>query len=403
MTFDELPTPCYVVDENKIEENLKILKGVMERTGARILLAQKAFSMYALYPLIADYLCGAASSGLYEARLCAEEMQTRKKGIENHIYSPAYKESDFDEILKYCDHIVFNSCRQVDKFAARAKAAGKSIGLRINPQCSTQEGHEIYDPCAKGSRLGVTRDMLNGRNINTLNGRDINILNEVNNSITEERVISMLDGLHFHTLCEQDADALAITLQAVEEKFGAYLSDMKWINFGGGHHITKPGYQFIILEDCIKRMQQKYGLIVYLEPGEAIALNAGILVTTVLETISNETEIAILDTSAACHMPDVLEMPYRPPLSNSGKPGEKPYTYRLGGPTCLAGDIIGDYSFDRCLQEGDRLVFEDMAIYTMVKNNTFNGMPLPTIILKKKNGDYTVVKQFGYEDFKQRI
>jgi len=403
MTFDELPTPCYVVDENKIEENLKILKGVMERTGARILLAQKAFSMYALYPLIADYLCGAASSGLYEARLCAEEMQTRKKGIENHIYSPAYKESDFDEILKYCDHIVFNSCRQVDKFAARAKAAGKSIGLRINPQCSTQEGHEIYDPCAKGSRLGVTRDMLNGRNINTLNGRDINILNEVNNSITDERVISMLDGLHFHTLCEQDADALAITLQAVEEKFGAYLSDMKWINFGGGHHITKPGYQFIILEDCIKRMQQKYGLIVYLEPGEAIALNAGILVTTVLETISNETEIAILDTSAACHMPDVLEMPYRPPLSNSGKPGEKPYTYRLGGPTCLAGDIIGDYSFDRCLQEGDRLVFEDMAIYTMVKNNTFNGMPLPTIILKKKNGDYTVVKQFGYEDFKQRI
>ena len=427
MTFDELPTPCYVVDENKIEENLKILKGVMERTGARILLAQKAFSMYALYPLIADYLCGAASSGLYEARLCAEEMQTRKKGIENHIYSPAYIESDFDEILKYCDHIVFNSCRQVDKFAARAKAAGKSIGLRINPQCSTQEGHEIYDPCAKGSRLGVTRDMLNGRNINTLNGRnintlngkninmlngknintlngrDINILNEVNNSITEERVISMLDGLHFHTLCEQDADALAITLQAVEEKFGAYLSDMKWINFGGGHHITKPGYQFIILEDCIKRMQQKYGLIVYLEPGEAIALNAGILVTTVLETISNETEIAILDTSAACHMPDVLEMPYRPPLSNSGKPGEKPYTYRLGGPTCLAGDIIGDYSFDRCLQEGDRLVFEDMAIYTMVKNNTFNGMPLPTIILKKKNGDYTVVKQFGYEDFKQRI
>ena len=419
MTFDELPTPCYVVDENKIEENLKILKGVMERTGARILLAQKAFSMYALYPLIADYLCGAASSGLYEARLCAEEMQTRKKGIENHIYSPAYKESDFDEILKYCDHIVFNSCRQVDKFAARAKAAGKSIGLRINPQCSTQEGHEIYDPCAKGSRLGVTRDMLNGRNINTLNGkninmlngknintlngRDINILNEVNNSITEERVISMLDGLHFHTLCEQDADALAITLQAVEEKFGAYLSDMKWINFGGGHHITKPGYQFIILEDCIKRMQQKYGLTVYLEPGEAIALNAGILVTTVLETISNETEIAILDTSAACHMPDVLEMPYRPPLRNSGKPGEKPYTYRLGGPTCLAGDIIGDYSFDRCLQEGDRLVFEDMAIYTMVKNNTFNGMPLPTIILKKKNGDYTVVKQFGYEDFKQRI
>ena len=459
MTFDELPTPCYVVDENKIEENLKILKGVMERTGARILLAQKAFSMYALYPLIADYLCGAASSGLYEARLCAEEMQTRKKGIENHIYSPAYKESDFDEILKYCDHIVFNSCRQVDKFAARAKAAGKSIGLRINPQCSTQEGHEIYDPCAKGSRLGVTRDMLNGRNINTLNGRDINMLNgsdintlngrdintlnrrdintlngrdinmpnesdiiipdvrninmpdgrninmlnEGNNSITEGRVISMLDGLHFHTLCEQDADALAITLQAVEEKFGAYLSEMKWINFGGGHHITKPGYQFIILEDCIKRMQQKYGLTVYLEPGEAIALNAGILVTTVLETISNETEIAILDTSAACHMPDVLEMPYRPPLRNSGKPGEKPYTYRLGGPTCLAGDIIGDYSFDRCLQEGDRLVFEDMAIYTMVKNNTFNGMPLPTIILKKKNGDYTVVKQFGYEDFKQRI
>lgn len=397
MKWSELPTPCYVVDEALIEENLKVLRGVMERTGARILLAQKAFSMYALYPLISRYLCGATASGLYEARLCAEEMTAP---FENHIYSPAFCEEDFGEILKYSDHIVFNSWRQVEKFGERAKHAGKSIGLRVNPECSTQEGHAIYDPCAPGSRLGVTaKEFASG--LDAPEGR---------------RLLSLLDGIHFHTLCEQNSDDLEKTLDAVEEKFGEYLTELKWINFGGGHHITRQDYDIPRLERCIRRMQERYGLTVYLEPGEAVALNAGFLVTTVLETHRTEVPVlpgeasdgemlrlAILDTSAACHMPDVLEMPYRPPLRDSGEAGEKAFTYRLGGPTCLAGDIIGDYSFDRELEEGDRLVFEDMAIYSMVKNNTFNGMPLPAIALRRRDGECEVVRQFGYQDFKGRL
>lgn len=376
----ELTTPCYVVDAALIEANLKILRGVMERTGAKILLAQKAFSMYALYPFIGRYLCGATASGLYEARLCAEEMREPLKAsgreIESHIFSPAYREEDFPEILEYCDHIVFNSWRQVEKFGARAKKAGKSIGLRINPECSTQEGHAIYDPCAPGSRLGVTKECF------------------------AQGSLQILDGLHFHTLCEQDSDALEKTLNAVEERFGEYLPGMKWINFGGGHHITRAGYDIPRLERCIRRMQEKYGLEVYLEPGEAVALNAGFLVSSVLEVQGSN---VILDTSAACHMPDVLEMPYRPPLQGSGLPGEKPFTYRLGGPTCLAGDMIGEYSFAAPLKEGDRLIFEDMAIYSMVKNNTFNGMPLPDIVLREKDGRCRIVRRFGYEDFKMRL
>jgi len=380
MKWEELPTPCYVVDEAKIEENLKILKGVMDRTGAHILLAQKAFSMYELYPLIGSYLSGATASGLYEARLCYEEMlPAAPERLESHIFSPAFRPEEFPEILSCCDHIIFNSCTQVRKFGKACKEAGKSVGLRINPECSTQEGHAIYDPCAESSRLGVT----------------------IGNF--EEEIAEMLDGLHFHTLCEQDADALEITLQAVEEKFGKWLPGMKWINFGGGHHITKAGYQIERLENAIRRMRETYELDVYLEPGEAVALNAGYLVTTVLEILHNNMDIAILDTSAACHMPDVLEMPYRPPLTDSGQPQEKPYTYRLGGPTCLAGDIIGAYSFDVPLQEGDRLVFEDMAIYTMVKNNTFNGMPLPSIFIKEINGELRLIRQFGYDDFKSRL
>ena len=382
-----LPTPCYVVDEALIEENLKILKGVMDRTGARILLAQKAFSMYALYPLIGEYLCGATASGLYEARLCAEEMakplRARGRKVENHIFSPAYKETEFREILRCCDHIVFNSLKQAERFGPGAKAAGKSMGLRINPERSTQEGHAIYDPCAPGSRLGVTLEAFEAG--------------------LHRGSLQLLDGLHFHTLCEQDADALEATLEAVEEKFGRYLPGMKWINFVGGHHITRPGYDIPRLERCIGRMQDRYGLTVYLEPGEAVALNAGFLIAEVLETLRNGMDIAILDTSAACHMPDVLEMPYRPPLRGSGQPGEKACTYRLGGPTCLAGDIIGDYSFDRPLKEGDRLVFQDMAIYSMVKNNTFNGMPLPAIALRRKNGECDIVKEFGYRDFRERL
>ena len=400
----QLPTPCYIVDEASVIRNLEILQGVMERTGARILLAQKAFSMYRLYPLIGRYLRGATASGLYEARLCAEEMAKplAQQGIkcENHVFSPAYKEEDFAKIRNYCDHIVFNSWRQVEKYGVRARTAGKSIGLRINPECSTQEGHAIYDPCAPGSRLGVTKK-------NFING-------------LQESLLRLLDGLHFHTLCEQDSDDLEKTLEAVEEHFGEYLAGMKWINFGGGHHITREGYDIPRLERCVRRMQEKYGLEVYLEPGEAVALNGGFLVTKVLEVQGTDVcgpaavcpgsmppeerlQIAILDTSAACHMPDVLEMPYRPPLRQSGQPWEKAYTYRLGGPTCLAGDIIGEYSFDEPLREGDRLVFEDMAIYSMVKNNTFNGMPLPAIVLRRENGKFEHVRRFGYEDFKTRL
>lgn len=374
MKFADLPTPCYVIDEAKLEQNLKILNGIRERTGAKILLAQKAFSMYKLYPLIAEYLDGTCASGLHEARLSYEEM-----GKENHVFSPAYREDEIDEIISYCDYIVFNSFSQSEKYKERVLARRKKAGLRINPECSTQTQYEIYNPCAKGSRFGVTKanfrpDLLDG-----------------------------ISGFHFHTLCQQNSDDLALTLDAVEEKFGEYLGQMEWINFGGGHHITREDYDIRLLEKCIRRMQDKYGLTVYLEPGEAIALNAGYLVTTVLDVINNEIDIAILDTSATCHMPDVLEMPYRPPLFNSGEVGEKPYLYRLGGNTCLTGDIIGDYTFDEPLKPGDRLVFGDMAIYTMVKNTTFNGMPLPSIAIQHKDGSCEVVKTFSYDDFKSRL
>lgn len=375
----ELKTPCFVVQERRIRENLEILKGIEADTGCHILLAQKAFSMYSLYPLIGEYLAGATASGLYEARLGYEEM-----GKENHIFSPAYREEEMDEILKYCDHIVFNSPAQIRKYGGKVRAAGRSMGLRVNPECSTQEGHAIYDPCAPFSRLGTTLERLQGE-------------------MTEEEIRS-LDGIHFHTLCEQNSDDLAVTLKAVEEKFGPYLHEMKWVNFGGGHHITRPDYDRELLKQCIRHMQETYGVEVYLEPGEAVALNAGILLTEVLEIVDNGMKIAILDTSAACHMPDVLEMPYRPPLKDAGACNpEKPYVYRLAGPTCLAGDVIGDYSFASPLQCGDRLEFQDMAIYTMVKTNTFNGMKLPDIVLEREDGTCEVVRRFGYEDFKMRL
>lgn len=368
-----LPTPCYVIDEERLRGNLEILRGVQERTGAKILLAQKAFSCYHLYPMIGEYLDGTACSGLYEARLGYEKM-----GRENHVFSAAYRESEIDEIISYCGHIIFNSFAQLDKYRDRVLAAGKKIGLRINPECSTQEGHEIYDPCSPASRLGITR-----RNFRSDDLRGVT-------------------GLHFHTLCEQNSDDLEKTLDAVEEKFGDVLPDMEWINFGGGHHITREDYDIPRLERCIKRMQERYGLEVWLEPGEAIALNAGYLVTEVLDLIENDMPIAILDTSAACHMPDVLEMPYRPPLIGSGENGEKRYSYRLGSQTCLAGDVIGEYSFDEPLNIGDKLVFGDMAIYSMVKNNTFNGMPLPAIMLLKADGTISQFRTFAYEDFRDR-
>ena len=305
---------------------------------------------------------------------------------ENHVFCAAYRANEFDELLQYADHIVFNSPRQLAKFGPAAKAAGKSVGLRVNPECSTQEDHEIYDPCAPGSRLGTTRAQWDAA------------------VAQQPGLAALLDGLHFHTLCEQDADALAATLPAMEKAFGDLLPQMKWVNFGGGHHITRPGYDLSTLERCITETQRKYGLQVYLEPGEAWALNAGYLLTTVLDTLQNgETSLAILDMSAACHTPDVIEMPYRPPLMDAGEPGEKPCTIRLGGPTCLAGDVIGDYSFDAPLTEGDKLLFGDMAIYTTCKNNTFNGMPLPDIWALQEDGTLRQLAHFGYGDFKQRL
>ena len=377
-----LPTPCYLLDEAQLRRNGEILLGVQQRTGCKILLAQKAFSNFDLYPLLAPYLAGTEASGLYESRLGREELPQK----ENHVFCAAYRVDEFAELLHYADHIVFNSPAQLAKFGPAAKAAGKSVGLRINPEFSTQEGHAIYDPCAPGSRLGTTRAQWDAA------------------LEKQPGLSSLLDGLHFHTLCEQDADALALTLDAVEAKFGSLLPGLKWLNFGGGHHITRPGYDLPTLEACITRMQEKYGVQVYLEPGEAWALNAGYLVTTVLDTLHNgSTSLAILDLSAACHTPDVIEMPYRPPLLGAGEPGEKRVTVRLGGPTCLAGDVVGDYSFDAPLTEGDRLLFGDMAIYTTCKNNTFNGMPLPPIWTLAEDGTCRELVRFGYNDFKMRL
>ena len=372
MRIEELQTPCYVIDKRQLEENLKILREVADEAGCKILLAQKAYSCYDTYPLIAKYLDGTTASGLFEARLGYEKM-----GKENHIFSPAYKEKEFDEIVQICDHILFNSIAQVNKFKDRLR--GRSAGLRINPECSTQEGHAIYDPCAPGSRLGVT----------------------IKNF--DESVLDVIDGLHFHTLCEQNSDDLVKTLLAVEEKFGRYLHRVKWLNFGGGHHITRKDYDRKILIEQIQRVKKKYGVEVYVEPGEAIALNAGYLVTEVLEKVDNGITTLILDASAACHMPDVLEMPYRPPLRDGFLPEEKPFCYRLSSVTCLAGDVIGDYSFEKEVHIGDKLYFEDMAIYSMVKNNTFNGMPLPSIALMDEEGECEVLKEFGYMDFAQRL
>ena len=371
---EKLRTPCFLVDEGLLKKNLEVLRCVSEEAGCKILLAQKAFSMFACYPLISRYLSGTTASGLYEARLGREEFPG-----EVHVFSPAYQEREWEELLTYADHFVFNSPNQLRRFGERAKAAGKQVGLRVNPECSTQEGHAIYDPCAPGSRLGTTRENF------------------------DEGLVPLLDGLHFHTLCEQNSDDLETTAASFEEKFGEFLPSMKWLNLGGGHHITREDYDIPRLIRVVKHFREKYGVEVYLEPGEAVVLNAGFLVSTVLEVVHNGMDIAILDTSAACHMPDVLEMPYRPPVKDSGKPGEKAYTCRLAGPTCLAGDVVGDYSFDQPLTEGSQVVLEDMALYTMVKTNTFNGMPLPDMALRHEDGTVEVVKTFGYEDFKSRL
>lgn len=374
MKINELKTPVYVVDENALIKNLEILQNVENETGCKILLAQKAFSMFNVYPLISKYISGCTASGLYEAMLSFEEMKK-----ENHVFSPAYEEDEMVKLCEICDHISFNSINQLELFREIWENSNISVGLRINPEHSTQEGHIIYDPCAKGSRLGITK------------------------SNFPKTLPKGVEGLHFHTLCEQDALPLVETFKVVEEKFGEYLTQIKWLNLGGGHHITRSDYNLDMLKDLIKYIKLKYNVEVYLEPGEAIALNAGYLVTRVMDIVYNDLPILILDASASCHMPDVLEMPYRPPLQNSGMPNEKIYTCRLSSRTCLAGDVIGDYSFDKMPKINDKLIFEDMAIYSMVKNNTFNGIPLPNIALMDKYGKCKVIKSFTYQDFKGRL
>ena len=379
MDFDidisSLPTPSYIVDERLLIKNLEKLKSIIDKTGCRILLAQKGFSMFYFYPLIKKYLNGTTASSLYEARLGFEEM-----GNETHIFNPSYREDEIDEILSMVDHIVFNSFNQWSKYKNIVKSHERDIscGLRVNPEYSSVET-EIYNPTGKFSRFGVTR---------------VNF---------KEDELDGIDGLHFHALCEQNSDALEATLVAFEEKFGQYLHGMKWVNFGGGHHITRDDYDVEKLINCINHIKNKYNVEVYLEPGEAVALNTGFLVTEVLDTIYNEMDILLVDTSAACHMPDVIEMPYRPFIINSGMPNEKAYTYKLGGPTCLAGDVIGDYSFDNPINIGDKLIFTDMAHYSMVKNNTFNGINLPSIAVYTEKDGVKVIRSFKYEDFRNRL
>ena len=378
--FKNIKTPSYVIDEGQLIHNLSILKKVENATGCHILLAQKAFSGYALYPLIGQYISGTTASGLYEARLGREEMNK-----ENHVYAPAYKQEDMDELVKICDHIIFNSVSQLVKYKDKCIDAGVSIGIRINPEVSTQKEHAIYDPCAAGSRLGVTLAALE------------------KGLMEDEHLLDGVDGLHFHTLCEQNSDDLKITLDGVCQKFGKYMHNCKWINMGGGHHITRDDYDVELLIACIKYVQDTYKVDVYLEPGEAVALNAGYLVTEVLDKVDNGIETLILDASAACHMPDVLEMPYRPPLLGAGEPGEHAVTVRLGGPTCLSGDVIGDYKFSKLPEYGDLLLFGDMAIYTTCKNNTFNGMPLPDIWIRHADRTMQQLTSFNYTDFKERL
>jgi len=374
MRYEDLRTPSYIVSESALRKNLEILKDVEERSGAKILLAQKAFSMFRVYPLISGYLTGTTASGIYEARLAHEEM----KGRENHVFEPAYKDDEMEEIFSICDHVYFNSMSQFDHHLDTIrKHEDVKVALRINPEFSTQEGHEIYDPCSPSSRLGIR-------------------LKDMPDNLPKE-----VTGLHFHTLCEQGFEPLKATFDVVEKNFGKYFKDIRFINLGGGHHITKPDYDVEGLIGLIRYIRETYDIEVYLEPGEAIALDAGTLITEVMDIVdTGDIPTLILDASAACHMPDVLEMPYLPPLTGSVESGVK---VRLASRTCLAGDVIGVYELKTMPSVGDILTFGDMAIYSMVKNNTFNGMPLPDIILQKEDGDYELVRRFGYSDFKERL
>lgn len=374
--FSAVPSPSYVVDERLLTKNLELLKSVQDRTGCSILLALKGFSMHSTFPLVGQYLKGVTSSSLFEAKLGFEKM-----GKEVHVYAPAYVEHEMDELLSYVDHIVFNSYGQWNQYKEKVQSVkGKKIecGLRINPEYSEIET-ALYNPCAPFSRFGVT----------------------IENFRPDD--LDGIDGLHFHTMCEQNSDTLERTIKVVEEKFGDSLHKMKWLNFGGGHHITRPDYDVEKLVNIINYIQDKYDVKVYLEPGEAVALNTGYLVATVLDIQKNGMELAILDTSATCHMPDVLEMPYRPIIIDAGQPNEFPYTYRLGGLTCLSGDVIGDYSFNEPLKAGDKLVFTDMAHYSMVKNHMFNGVNLPSIVSYNDEEGIKVIRQFGFEDYSNRL
>ena len=380
-----IKTPCYVFDEEKIISNMKILKDIMDKTSCKILLAQKAFSSYSMYNLMSKYLVGTTASSLHEAKLGKEEFEG-----EVHIFAPAFREDEIEEILLTVDHIVFNSVSQWNKYRNYVKEFKQknnkkiSCGLRINPEYSTGE-HAMYDPCAKGSRLGIT-------------------VSKLDKAVEEDgNFLAGIEGLHFHTLCEQNSDDLESTLEVVINKFGKYLKDMKWLNFGGGHHITRKDYDIDRLIRCINKVKSLYGIEVYLEPGEACVLNAGYLLSRVLDVNEGDITNLIMDTSAACHMADVLEVPYTPYIIDSGKPGEKKYTYTLGGPTCLSGDVIGTYSFDNEVKEQDMLIFTDMALYTVVKNNTFNGLCLPDIDILQTDGKIKVIKSFGYNDFKSRL
>ena len=396
-----VPSPCFVVDEVMVENNLKILNRVQKESGAKVLLALKAFSMFSLAPLITKYLSGTCASGLHEALLGFEEFCGNKEGKEHkeiHVFSAAFTELDLKELLTFSDHIVFNSFNQWQRFQPliqQAEAARKKsidFGLRINPMHS-EGAVDIYDPCAAGSRLVIPFETFT-QHVPT----------------ADDLVVTGISGLHFHTLCEQLFEPLDRTLSAVEDQFGEYLHKMDWVNFGGGHHITHPDYDVDKLIARVKSFQEKYDVQVYLEPGEAIAIHTGVLVSEVLDLGYNQMNLAILDTSATCHMPDTLEMPYRAEIfdlaskNSAGEKGERSYSYRLGGQTCLAGDVMGDYSFDHPLEIGQRLMFDDMSHYTMVKTSTFNGIGLPSLALwNSETDEVKVVKQFGYSDFKQRL
>ena len=367
-----LPTPYYLIDENLILKNLQIIKKIKDLSGCKVLLAQKAFSSFYFYPLLSQYLDGTASSGLFEARLAHEHF-----GKEVHVFTPGFKEEEFNDVLKYSDHIVFNSNSQLAKFKERALKAKKTIGIRINPEVSTQTGNSMYDPCSPTSRMGIKV-------------QDI-----------DATLLDGVSGFHFHTLCQQNADALETTVKEVEKKFGNYFSKLKWINFGGGHHLTRANYDIPKLVNIIRYFKDKYQLDIYLEPGEAVVLNAGFLVSKVLDVTKNDVEIAILDASATCHMPDVLEAKFIPPVTTSDPKGS--YIVRLSGATCLTGDDIGIYRFANPLKVDDTIVFEDMALYTIVKNNTFNGIPLPSIYARKLDGKDVLVKAFDYGHFKGKL